>query len=175
LLVRTFLIQQVKVSGTSMEPALIDNQHLFIEKVSYKIKGVKRYDIIVFQPYPDNDELFYIKRVIGLPGEKVRIENNTIYINGEKLHEGYGGNTYTDAKLAKLGILVGAELSFVNDTTIKVIVSDERGTVVYKGEEWSLSGLARALLHKTNKLNGAKYFTYNGETIWSLRNRLEDI
>lgn len=78
-------------------------------------------------------------------------------------------------EFAKLGILVGSELCLINDPTVKVVVSDERGTVVYKGEEWSLSGLARELLHKTNKLNGAKYFTYNGETIWDLRNRLEEI
>lgn len=113
LLVRTFLIQHVKVSGTSMEPTLHDKQHLFIEKVSYKFNEVERFDVIVFQPFPDNDELFYIKRVIGLPGETVKIENNTIYINGEKLEEEYGYDTYTDAKLAKETIMLGKNDYFV--------------------------------------------------------------
>lgn len=113
LLVRTFLFQHVKVSGTSMEPTLYDKQHLFIEKVSSKIKGIKRFDIIVFQPYEDNDDLFYIKRVIGLPGEKVKIENNTIYINGKKLNESYGKGSYTDAKMAKNTITLDEDDYFV--------------------------------------------------------------
>lgn len=113
LLVRTFLFQHVKVSGTSMEPTLYDKQHLFIEKVSSKIKGIDRFDIIVFQPYEDNDDLFYIKRVIGLPGEKVKIENNTIYINGKKLNESYGKGSYTDAKMAKNTITLDEDDYFV--------------------------------------------------------------
>ena len=113
LLVRTFLFQHVKVSGTSMEPTLYDKQHLFIEKVSSKIKGIDRFDIIVFQPYEDNDDLFYIKRVIGLPGEKVKIENNTIYIDGKKLNESYGKGSYTDAKMAKNTISLDEDDYFV--------------------------------------------------------------
>ena len=78
-------------------------------------------------------------------------------------------------EFGRLGIPIGAELVFIHDTSIKVVVADEKRTVTYNGEDWSLSALARELLHKTSKLNGAKYFTYNGETIWDSRNRLEEI
>lgn len=113
LFLRTYFIQHVRVSGSSMEPTLIDKQHLLIEKVSYKIKGIKRFDVIVFQPYIDNKDLFYIKRVVGLPGETVKIENNTIFINGKILKDPYALNNYTDAKLAKDTILLGANDYFV--------------------------------------------------------------
>jgi len=113
LLVRTFLVQHVRVSGASMEPTLHNKQHLLIEKVSYKFKKINRYDIIVFQPYPEDKDLFYIKRVIGLPGETVKIENSTIYINGEKLNDPYGYNNFTDGKLAKDTILLGSNDYFV--------------------------------------------------------------
>ena len=113
LFLRAFVIQHVRVSGSSMEPTLHDRQHLLIEKVSYKFQDVKRFDVIVFQPYADNKDLFYIKRVIGLPGETIKIENNTIYINDKVLNDPYNGDAYIDAKLAKDTILLGPEDYFV--------------------------------------------------------------
>ncbi len=113
LVLRAFVVQHVRVSGSSMEPTLHDRQHLLIEKISYKYKDVKRFDVIVFRPYADNKDLFYIKRVIGLPGETIKIENNTIYINDKVLKDPYNGDAYIDAKLAKDTIMLGPEDYFV--------------------------------------------------------------
>ena len=77
-------------------------------------------------------------------------------------------------EFAKLGIPVGAELEFVHDPSIKVIVADEKRTVIYNDEEWSLSGLAAVLL-KRNNVQGTLHFSYNGEPISFLRYRLEEM
>lgn len=90
LLVQRFLVQPVEVNGSSMEPTLHNNNHVLLEKVSYSFSEPKRFDVIVFQPYEEEKELYYIKRVIGLPGERVQIADSVIYINGERLDENYG-------------------------------------------------------------------------------------
>ena len=77
-------------------------------------------------------------------------------------------------EFAKLGIPIGAELVFINDQSIKVYVADEKRLVTYNGEECSLSTLSTKLLNRQSHVNGAKHFAYNGETIWDLRNRLEE-
>ena len=88
----TFVGQRTEVSGPSMYATLEDGDHLWIDKLSYRFSKPKRFDIVVF-PYHDNS-VYYIKRIIGLPGEKVRIgEDGTIYINGSPLEEDYGYET----------------------------------------------------------------------------------
>lgn len=88
----TFVGQHTKVSGPSMYATLEDGDHLWIDKLSYHLSEPKRFDIVVF-PYHDSS-VYYIKRIIGLPGEKVRIgEDGTIYINGTPLEEDYGYET----------------------------------------------------------------------------------
>lgn len=76
-------------------------------------------------------------------------------------------------EFAKLGIPVNAELEFIHDRSIKVIVTDEKRTVLYNGDEWSLSALAKVLLKRNSTVQGTLHFSYNGETIADLRNRLE--
>ena len=91
-LIITFVGQRSRVSGSSMEPTLSDGDNLIVDKISYRLHDPERFDIVVF-PYRDSD-VFYIKRVIGLPGETVRIdEEGNIYINGEILEENYGLET----------------------------------------------------------------------------------
>lgn len=77
-------------------------------------------------------------------------------------------------EFSKLNIPVGAELEFIHDRTIKVVVADEKRTVLYNDEEWSLSALAKVLLKRNGTVQGTLHFSYNGETISDLRNRLED-
>lgn len=87
-----FVGQRTEVSGTSMETTLHDGDNLIVDKISYMIGEPERYDIIVF-PFKganSDEEIYYIKRIIGLPGEKVQIINGFIYINGEQLEESYG-------------------------------------------------------------------------------------
>ena len=100
-LIQRYVIQPVEVDGISMEATLDDENHLLLEKVSYWFAGPKRYDVIVFQPYEYEKGMYYIKRVIGLPGETVQILDNIIYINGEPLSENFGKeNVIQDAGIA---------------------------------------------------------------------------
>ena len=93
LIVR-FVGQRTEVIGSSMVPTLQDGNQLITDKISYRFGDPKRFDIIVFPHEPDHE--FYIKRIIGMPGETVEIgEDGTIYINGEVLEENYGyGETH---------------------------------------------------------------------------------
>lgn len=85
-----YVAQRVQVIGDSMDPTLIDKDHLIVEKVTYRFHDPERFDIVVF-PYQYEDHTYYIKRVIGLPGETVFIDDlGDIYIDGIHLEEGYG-------------------------------------------------------------------------------------
>ncbi len=89
-LVITFVGQRTEVDGSSMEPMLSNGDNLIVDKISYHFRDPQRYDIIVF-PFKYQENTYYIKRIIGLPGETVQIdEQGNIYINGEILPENYG-------------------------------------------------------------------------------------
>ncbi|MCR5309895.1 MAG: signal peptidase I [Lachnospiraceae bacterium] len=89
-LIVKFVGQRTEVIGPSMNPTLVDGDNLILDKISYRFHDPERYDIVVF-PFRNGESKNYIKRIIGLPGEKVRIsEEGEIYINGEVLHESYG-------------------------------------------------------------------------------------
>ena len=80
-LVVTFMGQRTQVSGESMETTLSDGDHLIVDKITYRFRDPKRYDIVVF-PYRYEENTYYIKRIIGLPGETVQIVDGYVYING---------------------------------------------------------------------------------------------
>lgn len=85
-----FVGQRTEVDGGSMEPTLYHGDNLIVDKITYRFREPERFDIIVF-PYKYKEKTYYIKRIIGLPGETVQIdEKGNIYINGEILAEGYG-------------------------------------------------------------------------------------
>ncbi len=86
--VRYFLVQPFYVKGASMEPNFYDHEYLIIDEISYRFNEPQRGDIVVFK-YPLDDKQFFIKRVIGLPGETVKIKENSVYINDSKLNESY--------------------------------------------------------------------------------------
>ena len=89
-LVITFVGQRTEVEGASMENTLHNGDNLIVDKLSYRFHDAERFDIIVF-PFQFQDNTYYIKRIIGLPGETVQImDDGSIYINGEKLEENYG-------------------------------------------------------------------------------------
>ena len=89
-LVITFVGQRTEVEGASMENTLHNGDNLIVDKLSYRFHDPERFDIIVF-PFQFQDNTYYIKRIIGLPGETVQIMGDgSIYINGEKLEENYG-------------------------------------------------------------------------------------
>jgi signal peptidase I len=92
-----FIYQPVKVEGTSMEPGLSDNERIFINKFTYKLNlgEVRRGDTVVFW-YPRDTTKSYIKRVIGLPGDRIRILHGQVYVNGAPLHEDYVSEDHRD-------------------------------------------------------------------------------
>lgn len=106
-LVVHFVGQRTQVQGSSMEPKLSSEDNLIVDKISYQFHDPERFDIVVF-PFRYEKNTFYIKRVIGLPGETIRIdEMGNILINGEVLEESYGkeviqnpGRAYEDIVLA---------------------------------------------------------------------------
>ena len=85
-----FVGQRTQVLGSSMEPKLSSEDNLIVDKISYRFHDPERFDIIVF-PFRYEDNTFYIKRIIGLPGETVQIDpDGNILIDGEILEEDYG-------------------------------------------------------------------------------------
>lgn len=88
VLVRTFLFENYRVVGRSMEPTLKNDQFLVVNKLGYRLHEPQRGDIIVFLD-PRSDERKLIKRVIGLPGETVQVRNNQVFINDNVLDEDY--------------------------------------------------------------------------------------
>src|SRR6185437_7386765 len=82
VLIIVFLYQPVRVEGTSMLPRLEDRDRLFINKFVYHFEGVHRGDVVVFH-YPRDPEKSYIKRVIALPGDRLRIDRGEVYVNGK--------------------------------------------------------------------------------------------
>ena len=87
----TFVGQRTRVSGSSMETTLQNGDNLIVDKISYRFRDPKRYDIIVF-PYKYEENTYYIKRIIGMPGETVQIKNGYVYIDGERLLSDIYGN-----------------------------------------------------------------------------------
>jgi signal peptidase I len=90
-----FLYQPVKVEGTSMMPSLDDQERIFINKFVYRIEPIQHGDIIVFR-YPRDPAKSFIKRVIGVAGDHVRIEDGRVYLNGKQLVEDYVPRAYDD-------------------------------------------------------------------------------
>ena len=111
-LIITFVGQRTHVSGESMENTLEDGDQLIVDKLTYRFHDPERFDIIVF-PFRYKENTYYIKRIIGLPGEKVQIVDGDIYINGEVLEESYGREMIRDPGLAAEPIALGDDEYFV--------------------------------------------------------------
>ena len=113
----TFLIihfvgQRTYVSGNSMENTLSDGDNLIVDKLTYRFSDPKRFDIIVF-PYKYEENTYFIKRIIGLPGETIQVTDGKIYINGEVLDESYGREVLEQGGIAKTPITLGEDEYFV--------------------------------------------------------------
>jgi signal peptidase I len=92
-----FLYQPVRVEGTSMLPRLEDRDRLFINKFVYHFEAIERGDIVVFH-YPRDPEKSYIKRVIALPGDRIRIDHGQVWVNNRPLSENYVPEEYRDTR-----------------------------------------------------------------------------
>jgi len=96
ILIVVFLYQPVRVEGTSMLPRLDDQDRLFINKFVYRFTAIERGDVVVFH-YPRDPEKSYIKRVIALPGDRLRIDHGTVWLNGQPQSEPYIPEEYRDS------------------------------------------------------------------------------
>ena len=108
----TFVGQRTEVSGYSMETTLSDKDQLIVDKMTYRFRDPKRYDIVVF-PYQYQDNTYYIKRIIGLPGETVQILSGMVYIDGMRLDEHYGNEIMENPGIAEEPLTLGEDEYFV--------------------------------------------------------------
>ena len=95
-----------------MMPTLHNGDNLLVDKLTYRFRDPERYEIIVF-PYKHEENVYYIKRIIGLPGETIQIVDGEVYIDGEKLAKDYGAEKMADAGIAAEPIVLGEDEYFV--------------------------------------------------------------
>lgn len=145
----TFVGQRTEVQGSSMEATLSNGDQLIVDKISYRFRDPKRYDIIVF-PFRYEDNTFYIKRIIGLPGETIQIDGEgNIWINGEILEESYGREIIRDPGLAVEPITLGEDEYFVmgdnrnnsSDSRVEAVGNIHRNEIIGRAfiRIWPLS------------------------------------
>ena len=152
LLVR-FVGQRTVVVGHSMETTLSDGDNLIVDKISYRFHDPERFDVIVF-PFEGKDETYYIKRIIGLPGEDVRIDTDgNIYINDEILEEHYGVEVINDPGNALKGMHLGEDEYFVLGDN-RNHSSDSRSTSVGLIHRDDIIGRAWIRIFPFNKFGG---------------------
>lgn len=112
-LIITFVGQRTAVNGDSMEPTLSNGDNLIMDKLTYHFRDPQRFEVIIF-PCPTNPEVFYIKRVVGLPGETIQIKDGRVYIDGEVLESDiYGITDKTEPGIAHEPIEIGEGEYFV--------------------------------------------------------------
>jgi len=118
-----FLYQPVRVEGTSMLPVLEDQDRLFINKIAYRVGDIHQGDVVVFQ-YPRDHTKSYIKRVIALPGDRIRISEGEVYVNGKRLQESYVPSRFADDRSLPETVLSANEYFVMGDH--RSISSDSR-------------------------------------------------
>ena len=108
-----YVAQTTYMTGESMKPTLKNGQAVIVHKISYHFTDPKRFDVIVFENNKNNNSHFYIKRIIGLPGETIQITDGEVYINGEKLEGTPFKESIVTAGLASDPIELGENEYFV--------------------------------------------------------------
>ena len=156
VLVMTFLVvtyvgQRTKVIGSSMSPTLTDGDNLIVDKISYRFHDPERFDIVVF-PFRYAEKTYYIKRIIGLPGETVFIdEEGTIYIDGEVLDEHFGKEVIQDPGRAYETITLGEDEYFVMGDN-RNLSQDSRFEYVGNVKREDIIGRAWIIISPFNKI-----------------------
>lgn len=119
----TFVYQPVRVEGTSMLPELRDQDRLFINKFAYHFENISRGDVVVFH-YPRDPSKSYIKRVIALPGDTLRIDEGRVYVNGKRIAEPYVPLRFRDDRSLSQRVIPPHEYFVMGDH--RSISSDSR-------------------------------------------------
>ena len=123
VLIITFLYQPVRVEGTSMLPRLVDQDRLFINKFVYHFEAIEPGDVVVFH-YPRDPEKSYIKRIIAVPGDRLRIDRGLVFVNGKPLSEPYIPEEYRDVRSLDAMVIPKDEYFVMGDH--RSISSDSR-------------------------------------------------
>lgn len=148
-----FVVQRTEVIGSSMEPMLYDEENLLVEKISYRFKDPERFDIIVF-PHKND---YFIKRIIGLPGETVYIDKyGAIFINGEILMESYGKEIINEPGVASEKLVLGNDEYFVLGDNRNNSM-DSRSAIVGNVTRKEIVGRAWVRIWPLNKMQAIKH------------------
>jgi len=123
VLIITFLYQPVRVEGISMLPRLENQDRLFINKFLYHFASIERGDVVVFH-YPRNPQVSYIKRIVALPGDKLRIDRGQVFVNDRPISEPYVPAEYRDTKSYDEIVVPANEFFVLGDH--RSIASDSR-------------------------------------------------
>ena len=157
--VTTYVAHQTTVEGESMEPTLTDGDSVIIQRLSYYFADPKRYDVVVFPvSYDDGTakKTYYIKRVIGLPGETVQIIDGSVYINNEKLDDDvYGAAAINEAGIAENPLVLGENQYFVMGDN-RNMSTDSRNSYVGLVNKNDIMGEAWLCTWPLNHFGGVK-------------------
>lgn len=145
-----YVIQRTIVDGYSMENTLQDEDNLLVEKVSYHFIDPKRFDVIVFYPHGKENKDYYIKRVIGLPGETIQIIGDTIYIDGKVLEEDFGKDPMTKSGIAQEPLKLGDDEFFVLGDN-RAVSEDSRYPEVGPVSKYKIAGKAILRIYPLSK------------------------
>jgi len=140
-IIPNYVIQRTYVDGDSMQNTLFNKDQLYVEKLSYRFDALNRFDIIVFYPFGRKQSDYYVKRIIGLPGETVQIIGSDIYINGKVLKEHYGKDPIIEAGRAKKPIKLADDEYFVLGDN-RTVSKDSRTTIVGNVKKENIGGRA---------------------------------
>lgn len=146
-LIRFFIFQPFVVQGISMEPNLHDSEYLIVDRLTYRIKMPEKGDVIVFRA-PDNQQVDYIKRIIAVPGDEIKIVNNQITINDKPIEEKYLPNDFKT--------LINGSL----ETDMEKTVGSDEYFVMGDNREHSLDSRIFGVIKKSAIVGRALYILY---------------
>jgi signal peptidase I len=158
--VRTFLVQPFLVSGASMEPNFSNGNYLLIDEISYRLRDPARGEVVVFK-YPSNPSTYYIKRIIGLPGETVEIKKGQIFIYNPEHPDGF---TLNEPYLAS-GLRTSGDTSIELGQKEYFVLGDNRNHS-FDSRSWGtldkdfIIGLARLRLLPVTQAQVFRSFNY---------------
>lgn len=151
VIVPRYILQRTVVVGDSMESTLHNGENLWVEKISYHFDKLKRFDVIVFYPHGKDDDEYYIKRIIGMPGETVQIIGEDIFINSELLTESFGKDPIKNPGIAVNPIQLAEDEYFVLGDN-RTVSLDSRYEEVGPVKKENIGGRAIFRLWPLNKM-----------------------